>query len=163
MRPRAHPQVSNVTTLSDVPDRQRPPRMRRNGLCRRDCGPRSSWTVLTPRTNWHGLHSPSFSANGVPPSGTNHYHFYPLNRHTLPCDIDQWRRRFRTTMAKMKRQPWTEGDNEKLRNLAGTTKVHAIARDLERTVPAVVMQAVKLKVSLSRRRHRMNHNQQATA
>ena len=52
-------------------------------------------------------------------------------------------------MAKMKRQPWTEGDNEKLRNLAGTTKVHAIARDLERTVPAVVMQAVKEPLSNS--------------
>ena len=41
MKPGAHLRGSNVTTLSGVHDRQRPPRMRRNGLCPRDYGHRS--------------------------------------------------------------------------------------------------------------------------
>ena len=65
-------------------------------------------------------------------------------------------------MAKTKR-PWTEEDNVKLRSLAGTKKAHAVAKDLERTLGALIMQASKLKVSLSRRRFRSLHNRQAAA
>jgi hypothetical protein len=64
-------------------------------------------------------------------------------------------------MADGKRRPWTEEDNAKLRSLAGTMKAHAVARDLGRTVGATIMQATKLKISMSRRQYRLLHNRQA--
>lgn len=59
----------------------------------------------------------------------------------------------------MRGKPWTEEDIVKLRNLAGTKKAHAVAMDLGRTVGATVMQASKLKISMSKRRYRLLHNQ----
>ena len=51
-------------------------------------------------------------------------------------------------------RPWTEEDNAKLRSLAGSKKAHAVALELGRTLGAVIQQAGKLRVSMSRRRYR---------
>jgi hypothetical protein len=46
---------------------------------------------------------------------------------------------------------WTEADNAKLKNLAGKHPPAKIAAELGRTVGATVVQASKLKISLSTR------------
>jgi len=58
-------------------------------------------------------------------------------------------------------KPWTEEDNVKLRSLAGTKKAHEIAVNLGRSVAATIVQASKLKISMSTRRSAVRHNQQA--
>jgi hypothetical protein len=50
-------------------------------------------------------------------------------------------------------RPWTEEDNTKLKSLAGKMPTARIAAELGRSPGATVVQASKLKVSLSRRRH----------
>ena len=50
-------------------------------------------------------------------------------------------------------RPWTEEDNAKLKNLAGKMPTGRIAAELGRSPGATVVQASKLKVSLSTRRH----------
>jgi hypothetical protein len=64
-------------------------------------------------------------------------------------------------MAAAKRRPWTEADNAKLKSLAGTKKAHAVAKNLERTLGAAIMQASKLKVSMSRRQFRSREQSNA--
>jgi hypothetical protein len=50
-------------------------------------------------------------------------------------------------------RPWTEEDNMKLTSLAGKMPTAQIAAKLGRSPGATVMQASKLKVSLSTRQH----------
>jgi hypothetical protein len=64
-------------------------------------------------------------------------------------------------MAGAGRRPWTETDNAKLKSLAGTKKAIAVAVDLNRTLGAVIMQASKLKVSMSRRQFRSREQSSA--
>lgn len=52
----------------------------------------------------------------------------------------------------MPNRTWTETDNVKLRSLAGRISIEDIAAQLGRSAGATVVQASKLKVSLSRRR-----------
>jgi len=54
----------------------------------------------------------------------------------------------------MPRRPWTEDDNAKLRSLAGTMPIDAVAAELGRTRSAVVVQASKLSVSVAYERQR---------
>ena len=49
----------------------------------------------------------------------------------------------------MKRQLWTEGENAKLKRLAGTMSPADVAAEMGRTEAAVVRQASKLKISLA--------------
>jgi hypothetical protein len=49
---------------------------------------------------------------------------------------------------------WTEADNAKLKSLAGKLRPAEIAAELGRSAGATVLQASKLKVSLSSRRKR---------
>ena len=49
---------------------------------------------------------------------------------------------------------WTEDDNTKLKSLAGTKSVEAVAVELGRTAGAVVVQASKLKVSTAHKKQR---------
>ena len=49
---------------------------------------------------------------------------------------------------------WTEDDNSKLRSLAGTKPVHAVAAELGRSSGAVVVQASKLRVSVAHTKQR---------
>jgi hypothetical protein len=49
---------------------------------------------------------------------------------------------------------WTEADNAKLKSLAGKLRPAEIAAELGRSAGATVLQASKLKVSLSTRRRR---------
>ena len=51
-------------------------------------------------------------------------------------------------------RPWTEEDNTKLKSLAGKMPTARIAAELGRSPSATVVQASKLKVSLSTRRHK---------
>lgn len=52
----------------------------------------------------------------------------------------------------MAHNPWTEADNIKLKNLAGSVPTKEIAACLGRSMGATVVQASKLKLSLSMRR-----------
>ena len=48
---------------------------------------------------------------------------------------------------------WTEGDNAKLKTLAGKVPATRLAEELGRSTGAIVQQACKLKLSLRTRRH----------
>lgn len=48
----------------------------------------------------------------------------------------------------MRRNPWTEEDIAKIKNLAGKVPASTIAGELGRTKAALVVQASKLKISL---------------
>ena len=54
----------------------------------------------------------------------------------------------------MKGQLWTEEENAKLRNLAGSKPLADVAAELGRTEGAVMAQASKLKVSLAYKNQR---------
>ena len=56
-------------------------------------------------------------------------------------------------MTNLNFRPWTEEDNTKLTSLAGKMPTAQIAAELGRSPGATVMQASKLKVSLSTRQH----------
>jgi hypothetical protein len=52
------------------------------------------------------------------------------------------------------RRRWTEDDRARLKSLAGTKSVEAVAAELGRTAGAVVVQASKLKVSTAHKKQR---------
>ena len=63
----------------------------------------------------------------------------------------------------MKRNPWTEDDNATLKSLAGKMRASEIARKLDRTKDAVVLQASKLTTSLRTEHHITRPSKKAVA
>ena len=60
-------------------------------------------------------------------------------------------------------RPWTEEDNAKLKSLAGTMRVEALAAEMCRSPGAVMVQASNLRLSLAYKKQRRAsfHNPQS--
>ena len=57
-------------------------------------------------------------------------------------------------------RPWTEDDNAKLRSLAGTKPVEAVAAELGRSPGATTVQASKLRLSMAQKKRASIHDPQ---
>ena len=66
-------------------------------------------------------------------------------------EVPDSRRNVEEGVLRMPRRPWSEDDVAKLRSMAGRLPTKEIAAELGRTPQATMMEASKLKISLSTR------------